>query len=220
MSILNNQNICIKGAIFDLDGTLLDSMSVWSTMGSDYLRGRGIQPEEGLDSKFSSMSIAQAAQYYIDNYHLPESTDEIIMDIDRTIEQFYFEQARLKPGVKAFLQALQEKGTVMCVATATDRHLAHAALKRNGISQYFKDIFTCNIVGAGKDEPLIYETALACLGTEKSNTIIFEDAPHALATAKKAGFITACVYDEVFSDSWTKMSQLSDYAIKNFNRAI
>ena len=206
----------IKGAIFDLDGTILDSMSVWRTMGSSYLRHRGIEPEEGLDLKFNSMSIAQAAQYYIDNYHLPESVEELIQDIDRSIEQFYFERVKLKPGAADFLETLKNKGVTMCVATATDLYLSHPALKRIGIDKYLKAIFTCNMVGAGKDQPLIYEKALACLGTRKSETVVFEDAPHALATAKKAGFKTACIYDSVFASSWEEMKAMSDYAIISF----
>ena len=145
--------------------------------------------------------------------------EELIKDIDSKIEQFYFERVKPKPGIKRFLEELKENGICMCIATATDRYLAEPALARNGLDKFFLDIFTCNMVGAGKDQPLIYETALARLGTPKNQTVVFEDAPHALRTANKAGFKTACVYDPVFKASWPDMLVLSDYHIVSFDQA-
>lgn len=207
----------IKGAIFDLDGTLLDSMFVWSTMGSDYLKSRGIVPEQGLNEKFKTMSLVQAANYYIDNYHLTDSVEEIMHDINRTIKSFYYEKAVIKPGVKEFLEKLKGAGIKMCVATATDRYLAEAALKRNEIFDYFIDIFTCTEVGAGKDSPVIFERAMDRLGSVREETVVFEDAPHAIKTAKAAGFKTACVLDASFESEWTDIVKAGDHVITAFD---
>lgn len=207
----------IKGAIFDLDGTLLDSMFVWNTMGSDYLKSRGITPEPGLNEKFKTMSIVQAANYYRDNYGLTDSVQEIMDDVNRIIEGFYYEKAVIKPGVKEFLEKLKAAEIKMCVATATDRHLAEAALKRNEIFDYFIDIFTCTEVGAGKDSPVIFETARNRLGCLEDQTIVFEDAPHAIKTAKAAGFKTACVLDPSFESEWPDIIKAGNYIITEFN---
>lgn len=185
----------IKGAIFDMDGTLLDSMTVWDTLAEDYLRTMGIEPRENLSERFRTMSIEQSADYYISRYGLDKTHDEIINDINRMIEDFYISEAPLKDGVKEFLDYLRGKGTVMCVATTIDRNIASKALERCGISGYFVHIVTCGEAGAGKDEPAIYEKALEYLGTEKKYTFVFEDALHAADTAKNAGFPVAGVYD-------------------------
>lgn len=186
----------IDGAIFDLDGTLLDSMFIWDTIGEDYLLSRRIEPRENLNQKFKNMSLYQAACYYQSEYGLKESTDEIIDGVNRMIEQLYVEVVQPKPGIPAFLAALYERGVKMCIATATDRHLVEAALSRCGLLDYFSEIFTCTSVGKGKDEADIYETAHNFLGTPRESTWVFEDALYAVMTAKKAGFPVAGVYDK------------------------
>ena len=186
----------IDGAVFDLDGTLLDSMFIWNTIGGDYLRARGIKPHENLDEKFKNMSLYQAACYYQAEYGLPDSTDEIMDGVNEMIAHFYMDEVVSKAGVAELLCELRKRGVKMCVATATDRHLVEAALKRNGINGYFGEIFTCSSVGHGKDEPDIFEAALSFLGTPRDSTWVFEDALHAVNTAKAAGFPVVGVYDK------------------------
>ena len=185
----------IQGAIFDVDGTLLDSMSVWANIGADYLRFLGYEPRENLNETFKSMSLYQAACYYQSEYGVTLSTDEIIAGVNDRIGQFYRERAGLKPGVAGFLRQLREKGVKMCIATATDRPLVEAALERCGVLAYFSDIFTCFSVGHGKDEPVIYRTALEHLQTARVKTIVFEDGLYAARTARRDNFVTAAVYD-------------------------
>jgi len=111
------------------------------------------------------------------------------------VDDFYRYEAQLKPHLKEFLAQLHETGVKMCIATATERSLVEAALARCGVLDYFSEIFTCSSVGAGKDEPTIYREALNFLGTDRTNTMVFEDSLHALTTAKKDGFYTTAVYD-------------------------
>ena len=105
----------------------------------------------------------------------------------------------------------------MCVATATDRFLIEAALKRNGILSYFEDVLTCEEVGAGKNEPIIYEKALELLGTDKSDTLVFEDAHYAIVTAKKAGFKIVAIQDDAEKRHEEKIKALSDVYITSYN---
>ncbi len=185
----------IQGAIFDVDGTLLDSMSVWDAIGSDYLRSIGYEPRENLNEVFKTMSLRQAAEYYRHEYGVTRSIKEIMDGVNAMLERFYRNDAPLKPGAEELLERLRRKEVKLCIATATDRYLVEAALERCGVLSYFDKIFTCNEVGHGKDEPIIFEAALHFLGTEKAKTLVFDDAFYAIRTAKKAGFPVAAVYD-------------------------
>ena len=208
----------IAGAIFDLDGTLLDSMSIWKTVGEDYLRTLGIEPDGNLKETLKTMSLLQAGEYLKQQYGIAATVEEIMQGVNSLVEHFYTEEAPLKAGVADFLEALSHRGVRMCIATATDRHLARAALARNGILKYFGEIFTCTSVGCGKDQPDIFEAALAFLGTPKMQTLVFEDALHAAQTAKGAGFCVAAVLDST-EECQAELKALADFYIENFRKA-
>ena len=178
----------IRGAIFDMDGTLLDSMVIWRTIGGDYLRSLGITPREELGETFKTFTLEQIAVYYRTHYGVTLSVQEIMDGVNRMVETFYLEQTQLRPGVREFLEALRDAGVSMAVATATDRYLAEAALRRCGVRSFFREIFTCTEVGCGKDRPDIYEAARRRLGTGLEETWVIEDAFHAAETAAGAGF--------------------------------
>lgn len=186
----------IRGAIFDLDGTLLDSMGVWDTVGSDYLRFLGYEPKGDINALFRTFTLHQAAEHYRQAYGVPMTVEELMNGINQTIAQAYCHTLQLKPGVQAFLQELAARQVRMCIATATDRPLVEAALRRLGILHHFADILTCTEIGCSKEDPTIYRMALECLGTTRQDTPVFEDAPHALKTAKADGFTTIGVYDD------------------------
>lgn len=205
----------ISGAIFDLDGTLLDSMYIWETIGEDYLRSIGIEPRENLNEKFKTMSLYQAACYYKREYGVTKTTDEILEGVNGLIERYYRDMVLAKKGVIDFLKKLKQNGVKMCVATATELCFAQVALKRNGIDDCFSKIFTCTTVGCGKDDPYIYETAQTFLTTKKSETLVFEDAIYAARTAKKAGFIVVGVYDKS-ENRQNELKSICDLYIKDF----
>lgn len=205
----------IKGAIFDLDGTLLDSMPLWDTVAADYLRSLGIEPKENLTEKFKTFSVEQSARYYRDNYGVKLSVGEIVKGINTFIGDFYFNKVKLKRGAAEFLERLHSKGVKMCVATVTDYGLAEAALERCGILGVFSGIVTAARVGCGKENPLIYGEALKLLGTQKSATVVFEDSLHALETAKKDGFTVAAVFDPS-EENQSAMKDIADFYIEDF----
>lgn len=205
----------MTGAIFDFDGTLFDSMSIWDTAGADYLRSLGRKPAAGLSKTLSAMSLHQAARYLGREYDLHLSEEAIVEGIDRTVEDFYLHTARPKANVPAFLERLRLRGVKLCIATATDRHLIQGALDHWGLGDAFCGILTCTDVGHGKDEPHIYEAALALLGTQKKQTVVFEDALHAIRTAKQAGFPVAAVFDAHEPDPQGVRS-LADWYLEHF----
>lgn len=203
----------MKAAIFDLDGTLLDSMYIWDAIGDDYLISRGISPEKGLREKLRSMSLIQAAQYYRSTYGLTDSPQEIVDGVNSMICHMYTDVVKLKDGARELLQNFSARGIKMCVATGSDRCLTEAALSRHGLLNYFSQILTCSELGFGKDSPEIFEEALKLLGADKAETYVFEDSLYAIQTAKKHGFKVVGIFDPSSKHNWEEIRELSDYSL-------
>ena len=205
----------LKGAIFDFDGTLVDSMFIWDTIGEDYLRSLGKEPHEDLKETFMTLTLVQATEYYRTHYGVTLSVKEIVDGVNTMVEGIYRTRVALKQGVADFLAQLKDNGTRMCIATVTDRYLVEETLDRLGILQYFSEIFTCAEVGYGKDKPIIYRKALEHLDTAKNETYVFEDSLFALKTAKADGFTTVGVYDR-HENRQDNLKNLADYYIVDF----
>lgn len=206
----------IKGAIFDMDGTLVDSMEVWETLGENCLRAVGVEPEKNLADKLRLLTLEQSVEYCRKRYNITLSGEEIVENTKKILFRAYMEKVPLKPHVKEFLEKLKNRGVKMCVATVTDKKLADALLSRLGIRRYFSEIFNCHLDSEGKHDPDIYRNALAHLGTNKEETVVFEDTFHALSTAKNDGFITAAVYD-FYEKNQDGMKTLADYYISDYS---
>lgn len=186
----------IKGVIFDIDGTLLDSMGIWADVGARYLTEQaGVTPEPGLGKILYPMSLEEGAAYVKERYGLAESPEQIKKGVLEIVKKFYYEEAPLKEGAEEFLKTLEEKRIPVVAATSGDMDLALAAFQRLGIGGYFRDVLTCSQVGAGKDSPLIYQKAAKLLDIRPEETLVVEDALFAVKTAKAAGFVTAGVGD-------------------------
>lgn len=187
----------LRGAIFDLDGTVLDSMPCWETVGTRYLQERGIaipDPED-LARRLKTTTLPQAAELYQTEFGIPKSVEAICADIVEMIGRDYRERAPLKPHVEPVLRRLQREGVVMCIATATDAALADAALMRLGVRDCFAFISTCQQLNTSKRETLIFDDAVARMGVDKQDTVVFEDSLHSIETAAKAGYRVIGVYD-------------------------
>lgn len=206
----------LKGAIFDLDGTVLDSMSIWDTIGEDYLRSLGKEPRENLKETFKTFSLEQSAEYYRENYGVTLSVNAIVDGVNKMVERYYAETVQLKPDIKMFLEKFKAKGVKMCIATVTDKPLVEIALQRLGVRNYFSEIFTCASVGHSKEEPHIYRDAQKHLGTSKEETVVFEDALYALKTAKADGFVTVGVFD-VHEENQEELKRMADCYIENYS---
>lgn len=205
------------GAIFDMDGTLLDSMPAWQDIGERYLRSIGIVPDADISDKLREMRLFEAAGYVNERYSLGKDSMQIIREINSMLEDFYFNRAELKPGVINLLDCLECLGVKMCIATATESYLAAAALKRNGIFKYFSKIFTCGELGISKNHPDIYLRAAEFMGTEIRNTLVFEDAFHAVKTASEAGFTVAAVYDRSSESHRDEIMCISDFYLERID---
>lgn len=209
----------IKCAVFDFDGTIFDTMEVWDNVAKIFLTSLNRKPKPDLTDMIKIMSLYQSAVYLKKEYSLSLSIEEIMEAINKIIEDFYFNEALPKKGVVKYLKELKDRGIHICIATATDRYLIEAALKRCEMENYFEQIFTCTEVGHGKDEAIIYEKAAEYFNANKDETIVFEDAFHAIETAKKAGFIVAGVFDKSETNQ-SEIRNLSDYYIEDFQNTV
>ena len=207
----------LKGAIFDFDGTLVDSMFIWETFAEDYLRSLSKEPKENLRETFATFTLEQAAEYYQKHYDVNMSTEEIVSGINEMVLQNYRTKVELKSGVAEFLGKLKSQGVKMCVATVTDRFVVEEVLEKLGVRDYFSEIFTCSEVGSNKETPDIYNKALAHLKTDKSETVVFEDAFYALMTAKNDGFRVAGVFDK-HEKNQVQIKANADYYITDYTR--
>lgn len=205
----------IKCAIFDFDGTLFDSMFIWDSVGEIYLRSLGKKPKLSMREDVRALSLYQSACYFQKEYDLSHSVEEIMTGINQTMEHFYIHKVLPKPGAIGFLERMQKAEIPMCIATASDRYQVEAALSRCGMERYFEAIFTCSEVGHGKDEPVIFRKAMEHFGADRSTTIVFEDAIHAVQTAKADGFAVVAVFDDS-EKRQAEIRNLSDCYIADF----
>ncbi len=189
----------IKYAIFDLDGTLLDSSQMWRTLGARYLEFMKKTPREGLAEEMSEMTMLEGARYLRRNYDIPFSAEEIMRHITRMIERYYTDEVRLKDGVPKLLAALRSHCVHMCIATASDERLGMKALTRLGVGDFFAGAVSCSNYGA-KTSPDVFLAAADLIYALPEETMVFEDSLHAVKTAKSAGFATAAVKDIAESD--------------------
>ena len=205
----------IKCAIFDFDGTLFDSMFIWESVGEIYLRSLGKEPKPSLREDVRALSLYQSACYFRKEYDLPLLEEQIMSGINKTIEHFYINEVMHKPYVTEFLDEMKQKDIPMCIATASDRYQIEAALSRCGMSHYFDAIFTCSEVGYGKDEPVIFRKAMEYFNSDRGSSIIFEDALHAIKTAKNDGFTVVSVFDNS-EKRQDEVRAISDCYIRDF----
>lgn len=204
-----------KGAIFDLDGTLIDSMEMWEKIEKDYIESLGVKLDDEMVNDLNTMSIVQAGNYISEKFNVDLDIKKMYREICETMIKFYSKDVALKPGVKNFLEMLRENGVKMCIATASDRNIVEPTLKRLGIFEHFEFIITCTEVGKGKESSDIFEKSLEMLRTNKENTYVFEDSLVAISTAKKCGFKVVGINDIVSLINKKSIMELSDIYVES-----
>lgn len=207
-----------KYCIFDMDGTLVDSMGCWRRLGFEYLERKGISKAEAARTMeaVKSLTLSQSAQLFLDTYGLPGTTEDVLVEMRDMMERHYRTDVELKPGIVNYLDRLRARGCRLCVATATDERLSHICLKRLGIDDRFEFLLSCQTTGIGKEHPHIYLQAAARLGCRPEEAVVFEDALYAAQTAKTAGFYTVAVWDRTQTLDWPALAALADETVMDW----
>ena len=205
-------------AIFDRDGTLIDSMVFWKNLATEYLSSKGVReiPAEILE-QIKPMTMSESAALFQTAFGL---TGDIESEMNAMMDDHYRKDIPLKPGVREYLQKLHARGTRMCVASATAEHLMESCLTRLGVRDYFEFLLSCETVGAGKRSPIVYHTSAQRLNAMPQEIAVYEDALYAIQTAKKAGYYVVGIYDDSAADSWQALEEMADEIIINWEEAL
>ena len=206
--------------IFDMDGTLVDSMSYWKGLGRDYLEAQGLSPREEKLAQVQTMTMLEGAAFLMDTFGIEGPPERIIGEMHEVMDEHYRTDIPLKPGIRDYLEELSKRGVRMCVATATAEPLARACLERLGVAGYFDFILSCETVGKGKTQPDVYLEAARRMGSTPAETAVFEDALYAARTAKEAGFYTVGIPEAAYAQDWPALSALADETILDWRSAL
>jgi len=207
-------------AIFDMDGTLIDSMGYWGRLAVEYLESKGVhQVNPRVLEQITPLPLIQSAALFIEEYGLKGTPETIAGEITAMMEGHYHHDISLKPGVQAYLERLHANGVRMCVASATAERLIDACLRRLGVRDYFEVLASCVTVGVGKTRPDVYDVCTRHFGVERSQVAVYEDAIHGAKTAKEAGYHVVGVYDESSLPRLDELKQLVDEWIQDWETA-
>lgn len=210
----------IKAAIFDLDGTLINSMSLWDQIDIDYLTSKNIPVPDDLNDEISHLSFNQVAVYFKERFKLKDSLDEIKNTWNTMAYNHYSSDITLKDGVIEFLDFLKKSNIKIGLATSNSTELLEASLKFNKIYDYFDAITITDEVSIGKHEPDVYLLAAKKLNVKPEECIVFEDILVAVKGAKKAGMKVIAVEDECSALDKDEIIKNSDEFINDFRSLI
>ncbi len=186
----------IKGAIFDLDGTLVDSLWVWASIDDDYLGKYGFSVPDNFNEEINHLSFTQTAHYIKEKFNIPDSIDKMLNDWQTMALNHYSHNVKLKSGALDFLKLLKSKSIKISLATSNSVELLTPCLKNNGIFEYFDAITTTDEVKRSKEAPDVYLLAAEKIGIPPSECLVFEDILPAAMGAKSAGMKVCIVKDK------------------------
>ena len=199
-----------EGAIFDLDGTLTDSMYIWNEAPKALVRQFGGQPPEDLAEDIKEMGRREAAEYLRSRFSLSTTPEELMDTLNDLVTEEYRSRVPMKPGADRLLARLADSGISCCIATASEAFQARDAMVRLGLWKHFLFAFSSLQYGS-KSRPDVYFAAARSLGSAPEHTIVFEDALHAARTAKEAGFLVAGVYDPSAEGDQEALKKICDW---------
>ena len=206
----------IKAVLFDLDGTLADSMLVWTQIDLDFFASRGIPIPETLQTDIEGMSFAETAQYFIDTFHLPETLDQLMSLWNQIALKHYRTDVELKEGAAEFLAYLKSKGIRTGISTSNSRLLLDVFLTRHGIKSSFDALTTSDEVKRGKPAPDVYLTTARKLGVRPNECLVIEDLPMGIRAGLNAGMKVCAIEDRYSCKLREEKQKLAHYYINSF----
>lgn len=209
-----------KGAIFDLDGTLLDSMHIWHDVDEEFFGRRNLKVTKEYVDVIKNMHLPAAAVYTREKYNLKESTEEIVSEWLELCAEAYLHRVDLKRGAYDFLKMLYDNGIKLAFATASESQVCEGTLRNQGVFDLFSASAYVSEINIGKTQPHIYLLAAERLGVDPSQCIVFEDIIEGIRSAKKGGFDTCGVYDKSSQRDEAEIRKIADYYINSFEELL
>lgn len=209
-----------EAVIFDLDGTIVDSMGVWCQIDLDFLGKHSLDVPEGFEQELEGMSYTETAEHFKERFDLPETVEEIkSIWKDMAMDQ-YLHTVPLKPGARSFIQYLKSQGIPMAVASSNTESLIEAVLKRHGLREYFDCIVTSCQVNKGKPAPDVYLKAASSLNADPSRCLVFEDVVPGIMAGVNAGMTVCAVEDSYSRDQEKEKKECASYFITDFRQVM
>ena len=209
-------NSDIEAVIFDLDGTLADSMWMWADIDREYLSRFGLKPNRELGAKVAGMSMEETAAFFKANYGIKDSIDRIMQDwVDMSLDN-YRHKVRFKPYAVRTLEVFRDNGVRMAIASSNGMEMVRACLESNDTARYFDAVVTSSEVRQGKPAPDVYLLAARRIGADPRHCLVFEDIPAGVIAGHAAGMKTIGVRDDYSSGSESDMRALADAYFDGF----
>ena len=207
----------IEAVIFDLDGSLVDSMWLWRAIDIEYLGRFGVPLPESLQADIEGMSFHETAVYFKEHFPIPDSLDQIKEDWNRMAWDKYAGEVPLKPGIKEFLDGCRARGIKLGIATSNSRELLDNIALVHGLNDYFSCTLTGSEIICGKPAPDIYLEVAGRLGVDPAKCLVFEDIIPGIQAGKNAGMRVCAVEDEYSMDQSEDKRALADYYVEDFS---
>lgn len=186
--------IKMKAIIFDFDGTLVDTMPIWRSLGTKYLKQLGKEPQAGLREQLSRMTMNESIQFLIDEYGLSKTNQEVAVELNEILKQ-KFRDLELRKHFQDVLNFFKSKEVTMCIASANEREHIEAFLDANKLHDYFEFVLTCSETNTTKNDAKIYDLSVEKLSLHKDEVIVVEDALHAIKTLKTNHYYVVGIYE-------------------------
>lgn len=207
----------MKLIVFDFDGTLLDSMSMWNNLTGDFVRSHGHEFTKELSDILVPMSLAMSIDYFINELGFDTTPEEIFKDLESKLMNGYADTLQLVDGAVDVLKTCRDEGYPLVLATATNRKYVDVALKRFELNPFFKEVFTSDELGYPKTDPMFYREIARIMDVPLEQMIFVDDSAYNLKTASKLGIETIGVKEENNRNTWELIDQVADQSIHNLD---
>ena len=208
----------IEAVIFDIDGTLIDSMWIWENIDELFLKKYNLEEPEGFHEGMEGKSYSETAQYFLDLFpSLPHTREELEQEWYDMAYEIYTTQMELKKGAYEFIKGLHENGIKLGIATSNNRQLAEGTLANNQVLEFIDSIWTSCEAGAGKPNPAVYLNVAKDLGVAPETCLVFEDVSNGILAGKNAGMKVCAVDDRFSRPQEAKKRELAEYYIQDYD---